>query len=128
MIAAIKRGYVQGEISKRAHEVEQKIASGDIVEVGHNKFASKEKKPKKVTLFQLDPETAQKQKERLSRVKKERDLSQVQKRLAELKKVAQGNENILPATIEAVKAYCTIGEVSTILKEVFGEYREQTLI
>ncbi len=128
MIAAIKRGYVQGEISKRAYEVEQKIASGEIVQVGHNKFAGKDKKPKKVTLFQLDPETAQKQKKRLSRVKKERDLPQVQKRLAELKKVAQGNENILPATIEAVKAYCTIGEVSTILKEVFGEYREQTLI
>ena len=64
----------------------------------------------------------------MARVKKERDLSLVQKRLAELKKVAQSTENILPVMIGAIKAYCTIGEISTTLKEVFGEYREQTLI
>lgn len=128
IIAAIKRGYVQAEIARRAYEIAQKIAGGEIVQVGHNKFVSQEKKPKPITFFQLDPQTARRQKERLSRVKKERDPAQARQRLAELKKAAQSKENILPVMIEAVKAYCTIGEITGTLKEVFGEYREQTLL
>ena len=128
MIAAIENGYVQGEISKRAYEIEQKTARGEWVLVGHNKFASKEKKPPKTTFFKLDPETARKQKENLSRVKKERNLPKATDRLAELKRVAGSNDNIMPVMIEAVKAYCTIGEITSTLKEVFGEYGEQTII
>ncbi|MBI5967357.1 MAG: methylmalonyl-CoA mutase [Deltaproteobacteria bacterium] len=128
MIAAIEKGYVQGEISKRAYEIERKIASGELVLVGRNKFATKERKTKKVTFFKLDPETARKQKENLSQVKKKRNYTKVAESLAELKRVAESKANIMPIMIEAVKAYCSIGEITSTLKDVFGEYREQTLI
>ncbi len=128
MIAAIEKGYIQGEIAKRSYEVEKKIAKGELVLVGQNKFASREKKPQKIAFFTLDPEVARKQRERLSEVKKERNDSRVGDCLAELKKVAQSQENFLPGMIKAVKAYCTIGEITSTLKQVFGEYREQRLI
>jgi methylmalonyl-CoA mutase N-terminal domain/subunit len=65
------------------------------------------------------------QKEKLAKVKKERDNSKVKETLAILKKAAQGNDNVVPPILEAVKAYATIGEISDTLREIFGEYRER---
>jgi methylmalonyl-CoA mutase N-terminal domain/subunit len=65
------------------------------------------------------------QKEKLARVKKERDNTKVKEALAVLKKAAQATDNVVPPILEAVKVYATLGEISDTLREVFGEYRER---
>ena len=65
------------------------------------------------------------QKEKLARVKKERNNAKVKEALADLKKTAQGTENLVPPILEAVKGYATLGEISDTLRKVFGEYRER---
>jgi methylmalonyl-CoA mutase N-terminal domain/subunit len=65
------------------------------------------------------------QKEKLARVKKERNNAKVKETLAVLKKAAQGPDNVVPPILEAVKGYATLGEISDTLREVFGEYRER---
>jgi len=58
-------------------------------------------------------------------VKSERDGAKVRESLARLKKAAQGTDNLLPPPLDAVKVYATLGEISDILREVFGEYKER---
>jgi len=64
------------------------------------------------------------QKEKLSKIKKERNNVKVKETLALLKKAARGKDNVVPPILEAVKAYASLGEISDTLREVFGEYRQ----
>jgi methylmalonyl-CoA mutase N-terminal domain/subunit len=91
--------------------------------VGFNQFQMEEEPLKDI--LRIKPEVEQYQKEKLARVKRERDNSKVKETLAVLKKVAQGTDNIVPPILEAVKVYTTLGEISDTLREVFGEYRER---
>ena len=75
--------------------------------------------------LRIRPELEQYQKEKLLKVKNERDNAKVKETLAALGKAARGKDNIVPPILEAVRAYATIGEISDTLREVFGEYRER---
>ena len=72
----------------------------------------------------MDPRTEQLQKERLARVKRERDSGKVVKLLNELRDVARTDENLMPITVECVRAHASLGEIVNALKDVFGLYRE----
>jgi methylmalonyl-CoA mutase N-terminal domain/subunit len=76
-------------------------------------------------ILRIKPEVEQYQKEKLARVKKERNNTKVKETLTILKKAAQGTDNVVPPILEAVKVYATLGEISDTLREVFGEYRER---
>jgi methylmalonyl-CoA mutase N-terminal domain/subunit len=76
-------------------------------------------------ILRIKPEVEQYQKEKLARVKKERNNAKVKETLAVLKKAAQGTDNVVPPILEAVKVYASLGEISDTLREVFGEYRER---
>ena len=91
--------------------------------VGLNQFKIEEEPLRDI--LRIKPEVEQYQKEKLARVKKERDQVKVKETLAALKKAAQGTDNVVPPILEAVKAYATLGEISDTLREVFGEYRER---
>jgi methylmalonyl-CoA mutase N-terminal domain/subunit len=65
------------------------------------------------------------QKEKLARVKRERNNPKVKETLADLKRTAQGTANLVPPILEGVKAYATLGEISDTLREVFGEHKER---
>ncbi|HEV2580279.1 MAG TPA: methylmalonyl-CoA mutase family protein, partial [Ktedonobacteraceae bacterium] len=62
--------------------------------------------------------------DRLNRVRRERDQSAAQRALANLRRAAEGTQNTMPAIIEAVRAYATLGEIMQVFREVFGEYME----
>lgn len=72
----------------------------------------------------MDPAEAERQKNRLAKVKKERDNEQVARALKRLEEVALSEENTMPAFIECVEAYASIGEICNVLRKVFGEQRE----
>jgi methylmalonyl-CoA mutase N-terminal domain/subunit len=122
-IKAIEAGYIQGEIAESAYQYQKEIEKKKRIIVGLNQFQIEEQPLKDI--LRIKPEVEQYQKEKLSRVKKERDNGKVKQTLAVLKKAAQGTENVVPPILEAVKAYATIGEISDTLRDVFGEYRER---
>jgi methylmalonyl-CoA mutase N-terminal domain/subunit len=76
----------------------------------------------------MDPEGYQRQVARLKRVRRERDSGQMVTALEALRQAAQGTENTMPYILDCVRAYATLGEVMGIFREVFGEYREPTII
>ena len=94
--------------------------------VGANKYVSDQDFD--VKMHEYDPMIQEKQVEKLNKVKKERDNAKVETCLKELRKAAESNVNIMPATLEAVKAYATVGEMAGVLREVFGEFKEPVLV
>jgi methylmalonyl-CoA mutase N-terminal domain/subunit len=122
-IKAIESGYIQGEIAESAYQYQKEIEKKKRIIVGLNQFSIEEEPLKDI--LRIKPEVERYQKEKLAKVKKERDNGKVKETLAILKKTAQGKGNVVPPILEAVKAYATIGEISDTLREVFGEYRER---
>jgi methylmalonyl-CoA mutase N-terminal domain/subunit len=122
-IKAIESGYIQGEIGESAYQYQKEIEAKKRIIVGLNQFQMEEEPLRDI--LRIKPEVEQYQKEKLARVKKERNNTQVKGALAALKKAAQGTDNLVPPILEAVKGYATLGEISDTLREVFGEYRER---
>jgi methylmalonyl-CoA mutase N-terminal domain/subunit len=122
-IKAIESGYIQGEIGDSAYQYQKELETKKRIVVGLNQFQIEEEPLKDI--LRIRPEVEQYQKEKLARIKKERDPGKVKQTLALLKKSAQGTENVVPPILEAVKVYATLGEISDKLREVFGEYRER---
>jgi len=121
-LTAIEQGFPQREIQESSYRYQKGIEGGNKVVVGVNKFVSPYPKP--TGLLRLDPEVAKKQVERLAQVKRERDNSAVSAALKRLEEVARGTENTMPAVLECVASYATVGEVCDVLRLVFGEQRE----
>ncbi|HYA90361.1 MAG TPA: methylmalonyl-CoA mutase family protein [Thermodesulfobacteriota bacterium] len=122
-IKAIESGYIQGEIGESAYQYQKEIETKKRIIVGLNQFQVEEEPLRNI--LRIKPEAEQYQKQKLARVKKERDNAKVKEALAILKKAAQGTDNVVPPILEAVKVYVTLGEISDTLREVFGEYRER---
>ena len=125
-VAAIESGYMQSEIQEAAVAQQQAIESGERVVVGVNKFRSAEEP--EPTIFRVNTEVARAQVERLARVRAERDGAAAQAALGRLGQAARGTENLMPAILEAVRAYTTLGEICGELRTVWGEYRPPTVV
>ncbi|MFC2122630.1 methylmalonyl-CoA mutase [Bacteroidota bacterium] len=123
---AIEQGYIQKEIANSAYDYQRAVDSGDQVVVGVNKFSKKDDTLPE--LLEIGTDVEEKQKERLGKLKAERDNDKVKQLLNEVRRVADSDENIMPVLIEAVKAYATVGEISDALRDVFGEYREPSIL
>lgn len=123
-VPALERSFFQKEISDSAYAYQRAKERGEKIVVGVNKYREPEPEEPTIPLQSLDPRTEEIQKERLARIKRERDGARVEKLLRELQDVARTDENLMPLTIECVKAHATLGEIVNTLKEVFGLYRE----
>jgi methylmalonyl-CoA mutase, N-terminal domain len=125
-IEAIERGYFQREIADSAHRYQMEIDNGERTIVGVNRFVTEE--PLEVPLLKMDPEGERRHLERLGRVRSERSDAELRRRLDDLRRAAEGEENTMPHIIAAVEAYATLGEVSDALREVFGVYVETPVL
>jgi methylmalonyl-CoA mutase N-terminal domain/subunit len=121
MPTAIEQGFVQKEIATNAYKLQRKIESGEEEMIGVNVYQMEE--DLKLNLFQLDGDVEKRTIQHLTELKKSRDEALVQAKLAELRKVAESNENIMPTIIETVKSYATIQEICDVLRDVFGIYK-----
>ncbi len=124
-IAAIETGFIQGEVDENAYRVQKEIESGKRVIVGLNKFETEEKVS--IKTFRSNPQTAIRQVERLNKIKAERDAAKVHSALAEVKRAAASDENLVLPILKAVKTYATIGEICDQLREVWGECRPEAI-
>jgi len=126
MVKAIEVGYPQREIHDSAYQYQKAVEEGREIVVGVNRFTVEEEREPEI--LRVDPELERKQIERLRAFKARRDTTRVEQALSRLKEAAQGEENLMPFIIEAVKANCTLGEIAGTLKEVFGTYEEVLLL
>ena len=120
-IPAIEEGFIQDEIAASAYEYQKKIESGDKVSVGVNKFQTAETFT--APPFKIDESIQRIQTEKLIALKVERDQAKVAECLQQIESFALNGENLMPAVLEAVEQYCTLGEIADVLRKVFGEYR-----
>ena len=118
---AIESGFIQREIQNNAYREQKKIEAGINQVIGVNIYCTEEECNIKTFKHDIDEEL--KIISSLSELKKSRDAILVETKLAELKKVAESAENIMPIMIEVVKTYATIEEICSVLREVFGEYK-----
>ena len=126
MTEAIDIGFVQKEIQKASYKFEMEVESNERIIVGVNKYVVDE--TEKIDLLKIDMKVQEEQIKFLTRIKSERNNNEVEDKLKVLRKAAEGNDNLMPFIIDAVKAYASVGEVSNKLREVFGEYKETVVI
>jgi methylmalonyl-CoA mutase, N-terminal domain len=122
-VAAIEQGFVQAEIEASAFRYQRDVESGARVVVGVNAF--RDGNDEAVDLLQVDPEIERRQRERTATVRSERDADAAAKALDEVRRVASSDENLLPAMREALRAHCTIGEICSALRALWGTYDAQ---
>jgi len=121
-VAAIEQGYQQKEIQNSSYRYQTEIESSKRTVVGVNKFVSPY--PKITGLLRVKPEVEKRQIERTVQVRKERNNSNVNQALKRLEDVARSTDNTMPAFLECVEAYATVGEICDVLRKVFGTQKE----
>jgi methylmalonyl-CoA mutase N-terminal domain/subunit len=125
-VAAIEAGYMQREIQEAAVQKQREIESGERVIVGVNKFREDEDAPK--SIFRMNPELVRVQLERLAKLRAERDSAAAEAAVRRLEEAAKGPENLMPAILDAVRSYATLGEICGALRRVWGEYVPPTAV
>ena len=121
MVAAIERSYPQREIAEASYRYQVAVDKKEKIIVGVNDYVAQEKP---LEILQIDESVAARQAARLRKLRADRSQAEVDRRLASLRKAAQGEENLMPYLFGAVKAYATLGEICDALREVFGTYEE----
>ncbi len=128
MEAAIEKGYVQQQIQDAAYNYQRAVESGDRVVVGVNRFRKEGAEGTK-GLLKVDPKVGENQVKSLGDMKEKRDGEAVRRALEEIRQAArEEGRNLMPPIIEAVKVYATEGEICGVLREEFGEYRENIVL
>ena len=122
MVAAIEKGFPQREIQDSAYQYQKAVERGEQVIVGVNKYEMAEES--QIPTLVIDESVRHHQVERLEQTRARRGAGSVSNALEKLKQAAQNNENTMPATIEAVRAYATLGEICSALRDVYGVYEE----
>jgi methylmalonyl-CoA mutase N-terminal domain/subunit len=123
MIKAVESGYIQGEVSRQAYIREKKIQSGEIPKIGVNKYVMEEEMAD-VELHPFNPQVTSEQKRNLDEIKTKRNASDVHEALQGLRVAAKSKDNVMPYLLKAVKSYVTLGEITQVFKDVFGEFKE----
>ncbi len=125
MARCIEAGYIQKLVLEEAYRHQVEVEQGKRLIVGENVYESEEEEAPPTKLYEPSPHVLEEQLERLAEVKARRDDREVRRALDRLRDVAaRPEENVMPATLECVRAYCTIGEVFDVLRDVFGVFQE----
>jgi methylmalonyl-CoA mutase N-terminal domain/subunit len=120
-LAAVESGYIQSEIQEAAYEYQRQVERGDRIIVGTNRFESSEAEPT-TDILTVDPSVRQRQCDRLRALRARRDNERCRHMLERLQAAAHNErENLMPLIVEAVEAYCTLGEISDTFRAVWGE-------
>jgi methylmalonyl-CoA mutase N-terminal domain/subunit len=125
MIKAVETGYAQREVAKQAYEFERGVQKGELIKVGVNKYTEGEEM--EVELHEYRWKSAEKQVQGLKEVRRERNRRKVTQLLKDLENAAKTEKNVMPYLLECCKAYATVGEMTKVFKEVYGEFKEPSI-
>jgi len=123
IIRAIEEGYPQREIADSAYQWQREVDSGERKIVGVNSFRQDREEP--IPTLKIDDELVHHQVERLNSVRRSRSQREVQDKLRAVEDACRGDKNLMHPVLDAVKAYCTLGEVCDVFRKVWGAYREK---
>jgi methylmalonyl-CoA mutase N-terminal domain/subunit len=126
VIPAIEAGFFQREIAEASYRYQREIETRERISVGVNEYVMDE--PIEIPILEMDPEGEQRERQRLARVRSERDSGLASQSLNALREACQGSDNLMPRILDAVNAYCTLGEICDVMRDVFGEYQEGSVI
>jgi methylmalonyl-CoA mutase N-terminal domain/subunit len=126
VIPAIEAAFFQREIAEASYRYQREIETGERTSVGVNEYVMDE--PVEIPILEMDPDGEQRERQRLARLRRERDSGLASQSLNALREACQGSENLMPRILDAVNAYCTLGEICDVMREVFGEYQEGPVI
>lgn len=125
IIKAVSDGYIQRMVARQAYEIEKGIESGELLKVGVNIY--KEGESMEVELHEYNYESAKKQIESLKQVKRERSERDVKRTLKELESATRAGKNVMPYLVDCCKVYATLGEMTNVFRQIFGEFKEPSL-
>jgi methylmalonyl-CoA mutase, N-terminal domain len=130
VLRSIESGYIQGEIQKAAYDYQCSVETKEQIVVGVNDFIAlpSEDAERQIPILRIDPEIERAQVARVQALRAKRANARTTAALTELERRAATTENLLPAILNAVEAYATVGEISDALRRVFGEYQESVVI
>jgi methylmalonyl-CoA mutase, N-terminal domain len=120
-VAAIERGYLQREIQNAAYLYQREIETKERIIVGVNQFTSGDEPA--TDILKVNPELEEKQKRSVARVRAERDSSKAAQALKQVETAARDGSNVMPTIVDAVRSWCTLGEIADAMRQVFGEYQ-----
>ena len=126
MVEAIELGYPQKEIAEASYQFQQAVERREKVIVGVNDFIQADEE--RIEILYIDDTASERQLGRLAELKKTRDNDAVQRTLEALRTTARGKGNTMPAILDCVRAYATVGEMCDALRDVWGEYEEVPII
>jgi methylmalonyl-CoA mutase N-terminal domain/subunit len=127
LLPAIQQGFFQREIATAAYQYQRETDDQERIIVGVNKYMDPDERIA-IPILEMDPQGYERQVARLEQVRQERDNERVGATLAALRRAAGGTENMMPSILEAVRAYATLGEITDVLRRVFGTYQEPTFV
>jgi len=122
VLTGIEQGYFQREIQEAAYEYQQRVEAGDETVVGVNAYETEE--DTEPELLTVDESVQAHQRDRLDAIKRDRDDEAVTAALTALRTATENGENVMPAIIDAVKCYATVGEIMSVFEDEFGSYQE----
>jgi methylmalonyl-CoA mutase N-terminal domain/subunit len=126
-ISAIEKGFFQREIAESAYKYQRETDVKSRTIVGVNDYTVEEPECP-IELLRIDPKVEEQQVANLQKVKRQRDNRKVEELLRKLHYSAEKEENLMPTIIEAVRAYTTLGEITGVLRQVYGEYKELIVV
>lgn len=126
MIRAIESGYVQREIQEAAYQYQLAVEKKEAIIVGMNEYMAEEEPPK--NLLRVDPRLERAQRKKIKNLRKKRDQRKVREALKNLEEACSEGSNVMYPILESVKSYATIGEISDVMRSVFGTYTARSLL
>jgi len=125
-VKAIESGWLQAQIAEASWQHQQEIDQKKTIVVGVNEYTDSAGQPQ--SIFSVDRRLVDHQLQRLERHRSARDTNRVTATLEALRTSCQGTDNLVPAILDAVRAYATLGEICGAMRDIFGEYRPPTVI
>jgi methylmalonyl-CoA mutase N-terminal domain/subunit len=126
IVRAIELGFPQKEIGDAAYHYQQQLEKLEKTVVGINKYQMPEEIP--IPILKIDPEVERRQVAATQEVRRKRDNGKVRRLLGRVEEAARGGGNLMEVFVEAVREYCTLGEIIGVLKGVFGEHRDPGML
>jgi methylmalonyl-CoA mutase N-terminal domain/subunit len=125
MVKAIASGHIQREVARQAYEFEKGVQNGGLIKVGVNKYRGGEQG--EVELHEYSDESAHEQIKGLKELRRIRNSKEVTRTLKALEKATMEKSNIMPYLVDCCKAYATVGEMTKVFRDIFGEFVEPSI-
>ncbi len=126
MIPAIERNFPQSEIAEASYRYQRAIETGERIIVGVNAFEQADEKP--IEILEIDHSAEVRQRETLAELRRRRDGARAEASIEALRRAAEGRENTMPVLLDAVRCYATVGEICDAFRDVFGTWRETSVL